>query len=129
VWALGVLFVNVSIGGTLTSYAAPPVLMVASTWSWDSAYMLSTFGWKAALAFLVNASAAVFVLRKHLTVTPEPVAANALRPASVPLPVALVHLMLLVGVVLLAHHPIAISACSCCSSASRRPASATRSRC
>ena len=35
--ALGVLFVNVSIGGTLTSYAAPPVLMVAATWQWDSA--------------------------------------------------------------------------------------------
>ena len=28
-FALGVLFVNVSIGGTLTSYAAPPVLMNA----------------------------------------------------------------------------------------------------
>ena len=38
--ALGVLFVNVSIGGTLTSYAAPPVLMVATTWQWDSAWML-----------------------------------------------------------------------------------------
>ena len=39
--ALGVLFVNVSIGGTLTSYAAPPVLMVAATWNWDSAFMLA----------------------------------------------------------------------------------------
>ena len=48
--ALGVLFVNVSIGGTLTSYAAPPVLMVATTWQWDSAWMLSQFGWKAAIA-------------------------------------------------------------------------------
>jgi hypothetical protein len=37
-FGLGVLFVNVSIGGTLTSYAAPPVLMVASTWGWDSTY-------------------------------------------------------------------------------------------
>ena len=55
--ALGVLFVNVSIGGTLTSYAAPPVLMVAATWGWDSAFMLTTFGWKAALAVLVNATA------------------------------------------------------------------------
>jgi hypothetical protein len=35
--ALGVLFVNVSIGGTLTSFAAPPVLMVAAAWQWDSA--------------------------------------------------------------------------------------------
>ena len=42
--ALGVLFVNVSIGGTLTSFAAPPVLIVAATWNWDGAFMLTTFG-------------------------------------------------------------------------------------
>ena len=34
---LGLLFVNVSIGGTLTHFAAPPVLMVARTWDWDYA--------------------------------------------------------------------------------------------
>ncbi|MEY4917846.1 MAG: hypothetical protein RL616_1759, partial [Verrucomicrobiota bacterium] len=44
--ALGALFVNVSIGGTLTAFAAPPVLMVAATWHWDSAFMLANFGWK-----------------------------------------------------------------------------------
>ena len=41
---LGVLFVNISIGGTLTPFAAPPVLMVAEKWQWDIAFMLSTFG-------------------------------------------------------------------------------------
>jgi hypothetical protein len=45
---LGVLFVNVSIGGTMTPYAAPPVLMVADKWGWDIAFMMKTFGWKAA---------------------------------------------------------------------------------
>ncbi|MDB5911519.1 MAG: hypothetical protein JWP22_194, partial [Ramlibacter sp.] len=64
--ALGVLFVNVSIGGTLTAYAAPPVLMVASTWEWNSAFMLSHFGWKAALAVFINATVASFFLRPHL---------------------------------------------------------------
>ncbi|KAJ9622816.1 hypothetical protein H2201_009412, partial [Coniosporium apollinis] len=47
---LGVLFVNVSIGGVLTSYAAPPVLMVASTFGWDSTFMVQHFGWRAAIA-------------------------------------------------------------------------------
>ncbi|MDP9966233.1 MFS family permease [Variovorax paradoxus] len=103
--ALGVLFVNVSIGGTLTSYAAPPVLMVASTWQWDSAFMLATFGWKAAIAVLVNATVATFVLRKHL---PAASAADAaLSEAPVPPAVALVHLVLLAGIVLFAHHPVA----------------------
>ena len=100
--ALGVLFVNVSIGGTLTSYAAPPVLMVASAWQWDSAFMLSTFGWKAAIAVLVNATAATVAIRRHLV----PLANEALV-ARVPVAIVGVHLTFLAGVVVLAHHPVA----------------------
>lgn len=103
--ALGALFVNVSIGGTLTSYAAPPVLMVASTWGWDSHFMLATFGWKAALAVAANATVAAFVLRRHLVQSPpEP---DPAKSAPVPLGVIAVHLALLAGVVMLAHHPVA----------------------
>lgn len=105
--AIGVLFVNVSIGGTLTSYAAPPVLMVASTWSWDSAYMLSNFGWKAALAVIVNATVAAFVLRKHLAAAQESVPANPTQVVPIPPVVIAVHLALLAGVVFMAHHPVA----------------------
>ena len=104
--SIGVLFVNVSIGGTLSAYAAPPVLMVASTWHWDSAFMFATFGWKAALAVLVNATACAFVLRRHVI----PVVSNAADSgpeAAVPRTVVAVHLALLAGVVLLAHHPLA----------------------
>lgn len=107
--ALGVLFVNVSIGGTLTSYAAPPVLMVAATWQWDSTFMLTTFGWKAALAVVANASVATLLLRPHLVVAHVGVSKGA-RGASAPLPVVVVHLILLAGVVVLAHHPVAFLA-------------------
>ncbi len=104
-FALGVLFVNVSIGGTLTSFAAPPVLMVAKTWQWDSAHMALAFGWKAAAAVVVNASLAVLALRRHLLGDGQ---ADLITPAAtVPLPVVAVHLLLLAGVVLLAHHPVA----------------------
>ncbi|MES2040246.1 MAG: putative Na+/H+ antiporter [Pseudomonadota bacterium] len=101
--ALGVLFVNVSIGGTLTSYAAPPVLMVATAWQWDSAFMLATFGLKAAVAVLFNATVVTLLLRKHIT------AENGtdIAPATpVPLIVSLIHLAFLAGVVLFAHHPV-----------------------
>ena len=101
--ALGVLFVNISIGGTLTAYAAPPVLMVAGTWNWDTAFMASQIGWKAALAVLVNASGIVFLLRKHLVQAP---AASDAAAKPLPLLVSLVHLVFLAGVVLLAHHPV-----------------------
>jgi len=105
--ALGVLFVNVSIGGTLTSYAAPPVLMVATTWHWDSAYMASHFGWKACVAVFVNATAISFALRRHLRGAAANDPATPLDvPDAIPWPVAAVHLAVLAAVVALAHHPV-----------------------
>jgi hypothetical protein len=49
---LGLLFVNISVGGTMTHFAAPPVLMVAEPWGWGMSYMLGAFGWKAALGII-----------------------------------------------------------------------------
>lgn len=106
-FALGVLFVNVSIGGTLTSFAAPPVLMVAATWGWDSAFMAATFGWKSALAVLVNATLAALVLRRHLTNARAGDAARDEERSPMPWSVAAIHLGFLAAVVLLAHHPVA----------------------
>ncbi|MYM26763.1 hypothetical protein GTP58_00330 [Duganella sp. CY15W] len=103
--ALGVLFVNISIGGLLTAYAAPPVLMVAANWNWDSAYMASQFGWKATLAVLVNATAICFVLRKHLHAATDNTTATSNAPA-VPLAVTAIHLAFLAAVVILGHHPV-----------------------
>jgi hypothetical protein len=101
--ALGVLFVNVSIGGTLTSYAAPPVLMVAGTWGWDSSYMLLHFGWRSLIAVIFNATVITFLLRAHL----RPIDASVDgETAPVPPLVALIHLAFLAAVVLLAHHPV-----------------------
>jgi hypothetical protein len=102
--ALGVLFVNVSIGGTLTSYAAPPVLMVAVTWNWDSAFMATHFGWKAALAVVINATGITFLLRQHINSAPAD-AGMGNEPA-VPILVSIVHIAVLACVILLAHHPV-----------------------
>jgi hypothetical protein len=101
--ALGVLFVNVSIGGTLTAYAAPPVLMVAGTWGWDSAYMLLHFGWRSLVAVMFNATVITFLLRPHLRQIDTSVEGET---APVPPLVALIHLAFLAAVVLLAHHPV-----------------------
>ena len=100
---LGVLFVNISIGGTLTPFAAPPVLMVAGKWGWDIQFMMNTFGWKAALAVAVNAVGITVFLRSELAKLAAP-RQNHGRPP-VPLGLVLVHLLFLVGVVVFAHHP------------------------
>lgn len=100
---LGVLFVNVSIGGTLTPFAAPPVLMVAGVWQWDFAFMLHTFGGRAALAVLVNALGVTWLMRHELR---KLVPSSSTAEAAVPPGVVAVHLLLLAGVVVFAHHPV-----------------------
>ncbi len=104
--ALGVLFVNISIGGTLTSYAAPPVLMVATVWNWDSAFMATHFGGKAALAVVINATAVTFALRKHIAHTGQASKSNMENAAPVPLLVSAIHIAMLATVVAFAHHPV-----------------------
>lgn len=99
---IGVLFVNVSIGGTLTPFAAPPVLMVASKWNWDTWYMLTQFGWKSAVAVTVNALGAALLFRRELATLPR---AQVDRSAHLPMWVYALHLLFLGGVVAFAHHP------------------------
>jgi hypothetical protein len=98
---IGVLFVNVSIGGTLTPYAAPPVLMVASTWGWDLPFMMATFGWKVILASGVNALAATLLFRRELRRIP---AAGAATRIAAPWPIVAVHVAFLAGIVAFSHH-------------------------
>jgi hypothetical protein len=100
---LGVLFVNVSVGGTLTHFAAPPVLMVAAKWGWTSGFMLSMFGAKALLAVLVNSAAVTFLFRQQL-------AAHALGRADdsqprVPAAFVVLNLLVLAAVVYTNHDP------------------------
>nr|MBL8411418.1 putative Na+/H+ antiporter [Dechloromonas sp.] len=101
---LGVLFVNISIGGTLTSFGAPPVLMVAAKWEWTTAFMLTTFGWKAATAVFFNAAMLTLLFRRELAASQQAVVADG--QARMPMTVVAIHLAFLVGVVLFAHHPV-----------------------
>ena len=114
---LGVLFVNISIGGVLTAYAAPPVLMVATTFGWDTPFMLLHFGGRAAVAVLINAVALTWLCRADVLAAaaatrparqdandPDAGGGNAGR-APVPAWIMAVHLLFLAGVVLGAHHP------------------------
>ena len=58
---LAVLLVNVSVGGTLTHFAAPPVIMVAAKWNWDFRFMFENFGWKSMIVVVIN-SLVLFLL-------------------------------------------------------------------
>lgn len=98
---IGVLFVNISIGGTLTNFAAPPVLMVATTWNWSSAFMFANFGIESCIAIFINALGVTLLFHREL-VDPQ----VNIKPAKIPLAVILMHLLFLLGVVVFAHDPI-----------------------
>ena len=97
---LGLLFVNVSIGGTLTNFAAPPVLMVASKWKWDVVYMLTHFGWKAAASCVCSTVLVCVVFRRELNALEYQPARNQLIPPWL----TGLHLVFLALVVSFAHH-------------------------
>jgi hypothetical protein len=63
---IGLLFVNISVGGTLTHFAAPPVLMVAGPWNWGMGYMVVTFGWKALLGIIISNGVYYALFRREL---------------------------------------------------------------
>ena len=101
---VGVLFVNISIGGTLTPYAAPPILMVAAKWNWDFTYMIQAFGWRSTLAVILNALILTFFFRSEIKkITFESKSSNS---KVTPLSVIVVHLLFLAGVVFFAHHTV-----------------------
>ena len=98
---LGLLFVNVSIGGTLTHFAAPPVLMVAAKWNWDTAFMFTHFGWRAASSCVVSTVAMVLLFRKELSA----LSFEKDTSPGVPHWLTAMHIVFLALVVAFAHHP------------------------
>ncbi len=63
---IGLLFVNVSIGGTLSHFAAPPVLMVASKWHWGFVHMITNFGYKATISIIIGTLIIAFMFKNEL---------------------------------------------------------------
>jgi hypothetical protein len=102
---IALLFVNISIGGTLTHFAAPPVLMVAAKYHWGLSFMMLHFGFKAIIAILISTSVIVFAFRKELTgdlVQPK-VPKNKIYPTWW---IFAFHILFLAGVVMTAHHMV-----------------------
>jgi hypothetical protein len=115
---LGLLFVNVSIGGTLTHFAAPPVLMVARPWDWDTAFMLGHFGWRSTIAIVANTAIYYLCFRREMADLarhapapdvdkPEDEGRDRPAPSLLPVPawLTVVHLVFMAWTVLNSHYP------------------------
>lgn len=109
---LGLLFVNISVGGTLTHFAAPPVLMVQSVWNWDMSFMFFNFGWKAVVGILITNTLYFFLYRKHFASLNEDSGTGgrtlrwADREDPIPAWVTGGHLFFLAFTVMTAHDPV-----------------------
>ena len=112
---LGALFVSVSIGGTLTHFAAPPVLMVARRWGWETPYMLSHFGWKAVIAITASTLVYYVIFRREFgDLARRPPRRDEELPdeeseggrlLTVPGKVIAVHVLFMTWTVVVAHYP------------------------
>jgi len=106
---LGLLFVNISVGGVLTHFAAPPVIMVAGPWGWDLRFMFTNFGLRAIIGVIVATSVYFLVFRRELwalaAAGPDRDESTEER-AGAPLWITLTHVAFLAFTVWNAHHPV-----------------------
>ncbi|CAA6678333.1 putative Na+/H+ antiporter [Lentimonas sp. CC6] len=107
---LGLLFVNISVGGTLTHFAAPPVLMVANAWHWNMPFMFTHFGWRAVLGIVVATAVYFFIFKKEfkdLAARHEALEQSGAddEPEPAPYWIIIVHLGFVAWTVLTLHHP------------------------
>lgn len=114
---LGLLFVNVSIGGALTHFAAPPILMVVDAWEWTLPMVLSAIGSRALVAVACSSLAYYLAFRRELrTLGQQPPASVRDLPADedgvpvapepVPVWVTAVHVGFMTWTVLTSHYPV-----------------------
>ena len=108
---LGLLFVNISVGGALTQFASPPVVIVASTWNWDLAYMLTHFGWKAVIGIILSNLVYLAVFRREFaglaTNTPDEEQEQEWR-RPIPWRITALHILFLCWTVANAHYPVLV---------------------
>ena len=105
---IATLFVNISIGGALTPFAAPPVLMVAAKWHWDIDFMVSHIGWRAIVAVVFNAIVLTLIGHRWLKELPlnTDIADQVVRGHAIPGGVTLIHITFLTLAIVFHHHPV-----------------------
>ncbi len=102
---LAVLFVNISVGGALTPFAAPPILMVAEKWVWGFSEVFQLFGWHSIAVVSVNAIGVVVYCRRSLFENLRSLKDVEQKREEMPLLLVLVHCLFLFMIVLSAHQP------------------------
>lgn len=98
---LALLFVNVSIGGGLTHFAAPPILIVAQKFGWGLKDVFINLGEAVIAAVFTNALVFCFIFKKKIK---EQISQLEAEHYPMPLWVTISHLLFMVFVVMTSHY-------------------------
>ncbi|MGA8654682.1 MAG: putative Na+/H+ antiporter [Chthoniobacterales bacterium] len=105
---LALLFVNISVGGTLTHFAAPPIVMVASQWDWGISHMFMNFGWKAVLGIILVNVIYYLLFRRDFSVLRPRAATSEVQDRPIPNGITVIHLLFIAWVVLVSHYALLV---------------------
>ena len=95
---------NISVGGTLSHFAAPPIVMVAQKWDWTTSHMFLHFGWKAAVGIAIANALYFLVFARELRSLTAPAENAAPQEPPPPFRIVAAHLCFIAWTVLTAHH-------------------------
>lgn len=106
---LALLFVNISVGGVLTDFASPAVLVLAHCWHWTSWDMITTFGWKAVLGILLSNLLYWFYFKEEISQLDrkkeKPSLDDIGEDAHIPYWIIAIHVLFIIWIVFISHYP------------------------
>lgn len=110
---LALLFVNISVGGVLTDFASPAVLVLAHCWHWTLSDMFIDFGWKATVGIVLSNLLYWLYFRHELYLLNVRKKATRIftthtsRKQDHPIPpwITLAHIAFMTWIVFVAHYP------------------------
>ena len=110
---IALLFVNISVGGVLTNFASPAVLILSHSWHWTTMDMFIHFGWKAVLGIIVSNFLYWIYFRKEFSILNQrhrlsgKLFTESSTESTVPVPlwITIVHILFIVWIVASSHYP------------------------
>jgi len=110
---LALLFVNISVGGVLTDFASPAVLILAHCWSWSMSDMFLDFGWKAMVGIILSNLLYWFYFRNELMLLNTRKRAMGIfntyssnkQETPIPVWIVLVHIFIMAWIVYASRYP------------------------
>ena len=108
---LALMFVNFSVGGVLTNFAAPPALTLSRCWGWQLTDFFGLFGWRVLVGIVLVNALYFFRFRadfKQLIRAPqkeEMAQESDAHKGPVPIWITFMHLAFLAWTIAMAHYP------------------------